>query len=241
MSQTRMIPAIDLIEGKCVRLTQGHYGSKKMYNENPLEVARAFADAGIKYLHLVDLDGAKAGQFVNWRILDAICSKTSLKVDVGGGIKSPEDLRVVFLSGANQANIGSAAVQQREDFLGWLEHYGPEKIILSADVRDGKVAIHGWQDMTDLDLDPFIKSYASEGLHYVVCTDISKDGMLEGPATALYAGLRKTFPEMGIVASGGVSSVDDIMDLMSLELSGVIIGKALYEERISVAELGRLV
>ncbi|MEO1449290.1 MAG: 1-(5-phosphoribosyl)-5-[(5-phosphoribosylamino)methylideneamino]imidazole-4-carboxamide isomerase [Bacteroidota bacterium] len=241
MHQTRIIPAIDLIEGKCVRLTQGMYGSKKMYNENPLEVARAFADAGIQYLHLVDLDGAKAGQFVNWRVLDAICSKTPLKVDVGGGIKSPEDLRVVFLSGAEQANIGSAAVKQRTDFLNWLEHYGPEKIILSADVKGDKVAIHGWQDTTDLTLEPFIKSYLDEGLHYVVCTDISKDGMLAGPATSLYANLLKTFPDMGLVASGGVSSLDDVMDLQSLGLSGIIIGKAIYEERISVAELSRFV
>lgn len=241
MTPTRIIPAIDLIEGKCVRLTQGHYGSKKIYNENPLEVARAFADAGIQSLHLVDLDGAKAGQFINWRVLDAICSKTSLTVDVGGGIKSPEDLRVVFLSGAAQANIGSAAVKQRTDFLGWLEEYGPEKIILSADVRDRKVAIDGWQDTTDQTVEPFIQSYLEEGLRYVVCTDISKDGMLQGPATELYKELSEAMPEMKLVASGGVSSLDDIMDLMSLQLSGIIIGKAIYEERISVAELSRFV
>jgi phosphoribosylformimino-5-aminoimidazole carboxamide ribotide isomerase len=235
----RIIPAIDLIEGKCVRLSQGDFGRKAVYNESPLEVAKTFEGAGLRFLHLVDLDGAKAGRFLNWRVLEAICTQTGLQVDTGGGIRSEEDLRIVFSSGAAQANVGSAAVSRREDFLGWLAAWGAERILLSADAREGKVAIHGWQESSGRELADFLAEYAEAGVRYAVCTDISRDGMMAGPAADLYARIRQELPALRLVASGGISSLDDLDDLAQLGLDGAIVGKALYEGALSPALLAQ--
>ncbi|WNJ18727.1 1-(5-phosphoribosyl)-5-[(5-phosphoribosylamino)methylideneamino]imidazole-4-carboxamide isomerase [Pontibacter sp. G13] len=233
----RIIPAIDLIEGKCVRLEEGDYDRKKVYNEDPLEVAKSFEAHGIQYLHLVDLDGAKAGKVINWRILEKIASQTSLTVDFGGGVKSDEDLKICFESGAAQVNVGSTAVKQRELFLSWLEAQGPDRMILSADAKDRKIAVSGWQEGTDLALDSFIGEYLEAGIRYVVCTDIAKDGMLQGPSTELYGELTDQFETLKLVASGGITTMADVEALAELKLEGAIIGKAIYEGRISLPEL----
>jgi phosphoribosylformimino-5-aminoimidazole carboxamide ribotide isomerase len=250
----RIIPAIDVIDGKCVRLTKGDYDTKKVYNENPLEVAKAFEARGIRYLHLVDLDGAKSKHIVNHKILEQIASNTSLKIDFGGGLKSDDDLRIAFESGANQITGGSIAVKDRHRFTGWIKQYGTDKIILGADAQDEKIAISGWQEASDLELIPFIKKYQREGVTYVICTDISKDGMLEGPAFELYqkilnqTAVTKTvigpngvqdLKEKGIklIASGGISHFDELPKLAELGCEGVIIGKAIYENRISLKQL----
>lgn len=233
----RIIPAIDIIEGKCVRLSQGDYNSKKVYNENPLEVAKRFEDHGIEYLHLVDLDGAKSKHIVNHRVLEKIAAKTSLKIDFGGGLKSDEDLRIAFECGADQITGGSIAVKEPETFLSWLEKFGSEKIILGADAKNGKVAVSGWTQESTEDLLPFIKGYFEKGVKYVICTDISKDGMLEGPSTDLYKEILQENNDLKLIASGGVSKYDDLPTLQEIGCEGVIIGKAIYENKISLKQL----
>lgn len=229
----RIIPAIDIIDGKCVRLTKGDYGTKKVYNENPLEVAKEFEANGIKYLHLVDLDGAKSKHIVNHRILKEITTKTSLIVDFGGGIKSDDDVRIAFENGAAQITGGSIAVQNRELFLKWLETYGADKIILGADSHHRKIATHGWQQQSELDVVDFIADYEREGVKYVICTDISKDGMLQGTSNELYTEiLQRT--NVKLIASGGVSSIDDLVKVKQIGCEGAIIGKAIYEGKIKL-------
>ena len=233
----RIIPAIDIIEGKCVRLSKGDYDTKKVYNENPLEVAKAFEDSGIEYLHLVDLDGAKSKQIVNHKILEQIASKTNLKIDFGGGLKSDEDLKIAFNSGAHQITGGSIAVKNPEVFECWIKVYGNQKIILGADCKDENIAISGWQEESQIKVLPFIKDYLSKGVEYVICTDISKDGMLEGPAFELYENIIKQNPNIKLIASGGISTFEELPKLQAIGCEGVIIGKAIYENRIGLKEL----
>lgn len=235
----RIIPAIDIIDGKCVRLSKGDYNSKKIYNENPLEVAKEFEDAGIQYLHLVDLDGAKSMHVVNYKLLEQICVKTNLKVDFGGGIKSNEDIKIAFESGANQITGGSIAVKDAELFESWIKTYGSEKIILGADAMNGKIATDGWLETSEMELIPFIKEYQSKGIEYVICTDISKDGMLEGSANDLYRDILDQ-ADIKLIASGGVTSMKDIEELIEMKCDGAIIGKAIYEGRITLKELSKL-
>jgi len=233
----RIIPAIDIIEGKCVRLTKGDYDTKKIYNENPLEVAKAFEDAGIQYLHVVDLDGAKAQHIVNYKVLETIATKTNLKIDFGGGLKSDDDLKIAFESGAHQITGGSIAVKNPEVFEGWISKFGSGKIILGADCNNEKIAISGWQEESDLEVIPFIKDYQSKGITNVICTDISKDGMLEGPSFELYKRILEDAEGVKLIASGGISQFDELPKLLDLGCDGVIIGKAIYENRISLKEL----
>jgi phosphoribosylformimino-5-aminoimidazole carboxamide ribotide isomerase len=236
----RVIPAIDIIDGKCVRLSKGDYDTKKIYNENPLEVAKRFEAHGIQYLHLVDLDGAKSEHIVNHSILEQIASKTSLQIDFGGGLKTDEDLRIAFESGASQVTGGSIAVKNAEEFLGWIAKHGSDKIILGADAMDEKVAVSGWQEESKEELIPFIEQYQSKGIQYVICTDISKDGMLEGPSFDLYQKiLSSTSKErpLKLIASGGISTFDELPKLAELGCEGTIIGKAIYENRISLKQL----
>ena len=233
----RIIPAIDIIDGKCVRLSKGDYNTKIIYNENPLEVAKQFEAHGIQFLHLVDLDGAKSSQIVNHKILEQIASKTKLKIDFGGGLKSDNDLRIAFESGANQITGGSIAVKNPELFKEWIQKYGSEKIILGADANNEKVAISGWLEESQEDLIPFIVNYEKYGIKYVICTDIAKDGMLAGPNFDLYAKILETSPDIKIIASGGISHFDEIPKLEILGCDGVIIGKAIYENKISLKQL----
>lgn len=237
MSKSRIIPAIDLIDGKCVRLEKGDYSKKKVYNEDPLEVSKEFEAAGIQYLHLVDLDGAKAGKPQNLHVLEKIATQTRLVIDFGGGIKAEDDLKAALDAGANQVNIGSTAVKKADLFKAWLSSYKGDKIILSADVRDRCIAIHGWQTQTAIELDDFLEENMAAGVSTTVITDISKDGMLEGPAIGLYKDLMSKFPELNLVASGGVSSLEDVHALEAMGIYGIIIGKAIYEGRIKVADL----
>jgi phosphoribosylformimino-5-aminoimidazole carboxamide ribotide isomerase len=237
----RIIPAIDIINGQCVRLTKGDYDTKKVYNENPLEVAKAFEDAGIQYLHVVDLDGAKASHIVNYRVLETIATKTNLKIDFGGGLKSDEDIRIAFESGASQITGGSIAVKNPILFESWINTYGSEKIILGADCKDGKVSVSGWQEDSELDVIPFIKDYQSEGITYVICTDISKDGMLQGPSFDLYEKILQEVGDIKLIASGGISKYDELPQLAELGCEGVIIGKAIYENRISLKQLEQFI
>jgi phosphoribosylformimino-5-aminoimidazole carboxamide ribotide isomerase len=232
-----IIPAIDVIDGKCVRLTQGDYAQKKVYNERPLEVAKQFEDAGIRRLHLVDLDGAKEKKIINHRVLESIASSTSLAIDFGGGLQSDQDLTIAFECGAHQITGGSIAVKKPEIFLNWLEKYGPERIILGADAKDEKIAVSGWQETTELPLLDFLKDYISKGIKYTISTDVAKDGLLQGPSTALYQKIGKTFPELCLIASGGISSMKDIEELDALAIYGVIVGKAIYENRISLKDI----
>jgi phosphoribosylformimino-5-aminoimidazole carboxamide ribotide isomerase len=236
----RIIPAIDIIDGKCVRLSQGAYESKKVYNENPLEVAKIFENSGLKYLHLVDLDGAKAKHVVNHKILNQIANSTKLLVDFGGGVKSDEDIKIVFENGANQVTIGSIAVSEPEKFEDWLNRFGAEKIILGADVRDGRIAIAGWQKLSEINLSSFLSNYEKKGVKYVLCTDISKDGMLQGTSLNLYQELRKNFPGLKLIASGGVTHESELIELNELGMDGAIIGKAIYEGNISIERLNTL-
>jgi phosphoribosylformimino-5-aminoimidazole carboxamide ribotide isomerase len=236
----RIIPAIDIIDGKCVRLSQGDYNQKTIYNENPLEVAKQFEDAGLKYLHLVDLDGAKARQVINWKVLEAITSKTNLQVDFGGGIRTTEDLETVFNSGAKQITAGSIAVNDRETVLQWIVEFGAEKIILGADAKDGKTATHGWLDDSGLDAVNFISDYHALGIQYSVCTDISKDGMLIGPSIKLYENILAKCPELKLIASGGVSSLEDLIKLKEVGCEAAIVGKAIYEGKVTLKELSEL-
>ncbi len=233
----QIIPAIDIIDGKCVRLTQGDYAQKKIYNENPLEVALQFQDAGLQRLHLVDLDGAKAGAVKNWKVLELLTTKTSMIIDFGGGIKSEEDLRVVFDSGAAYATIGSLAVKEEAKFVSWLESYGADKFLLGADVKDEKIAIGGWLETTDINIADFIQKYAAHGITQLFCTDVSKDGKLEGPSIDLYRKIIEQFPDLHFIASGGVSNRADLEQLKEIGCKGAIVGKAIYENRISLEEL----
>lgn len=241
----RIIPAIDIIEGKCVRLSKGDYNTRKIYNENPLEVAKNFEAHGIKYLHLVDLDGAKSKHIVNYKILEEIASKTGLKIDFGGGLKSDEDLKIGFECGANQITGGSIAVKNPEIFKSWIKKFGSEKIILGADAKNEKIAISGWQEESKKELIPFIQEYQNEGVKYVICTDISKDGMLEGPSFDLYRRiLKETSSEerkLKLIASGGISTFNELPKLAELGCEGTIIGKAIYEGRIQLKELERFI
>ncbi|MCF8358290.1 MAG: 1-(5-phosphoribosyl)-5-[(5-phosphoribosylamino)methylideneamino]imidazole-4-carboxamide isomerase [Prolixibacteraceae bacterium] len=232
-----IIPAIDLIDAKCVRLSQGDYKQKTVYNENPLEVAKMFEDAGIRRLHLVDLDGAKAKHIVNYKVLENIASKTNLVIDFGGGLKSDDDLRIAFESGASMITGGSIAVKNRETFLRWIEKYGAEKIILGADAKNGKIAVSGWQEESEEDIIPFIQSYIDKGISKVISTDISRDGMLSGPSFDLYRDILSRFPKLELIASGGIASMKDIYELDEMGLPGVITGKAIYENRISLIEI----
>lgn len=232
-----LIPAIDIIDGKCVRLSQGDYGSKKVYNENPVEVAKDFEAHGIRRLHIVDLDGAASHHIINYKILDQIAGHTSLIIDFGGGIKSDEDLVIAFENGAQMATIGSVAVKDPELFNSWLTRYGSEKIILGADVKDNRIAVNGWKEESPMELMPFLKNYTEKGVTKVLCTDISCDGMLEGPSIPLYKDIITEFPDLHLIASGGVSSLDDIRKLDETGIPAVVFGKALYEGRISLKDL----
>ncbi len=232
-----IIPAIDLIDGKCVRLTQGDYGQKKIYNENPLEVALQFQDAGIRRLHLVDLDGAKAGAVQNWKVLETICAKTRLEVDFGGGLTSREDVKRLLDTGAVLATVGSVAVKQEAKFSEWLEEFGAEKFFLGADVKDKMIAVHGWLETTQRGIVEFLRTNLTKGIVHVFCTDVSKDGKLEGPSLELYKELLQELPGLQLNASGGVSSMDDLDALLEAGCSGAIIGKAIYEGRISLDAL----
>lgn len=233
----RIIPAIDIIDGSCVRLTQGDYNQKKVYNENPLDVAKAFESAGLQYLHLIDLDGAKAGKVTNWKVIEAITKDTGLVVDFGGGIKTDEEVTRLFDLGVSQVNIGSVAVTNPEKTTAWIDRFGTEKIILSADVKDEKIAISGWQENSSIAITDFLKDYIRKGIEYVTCTDISTDGMLTGPNIDLYKKILLSFPQLNLIASGGVSNMDDLYELKQIGVDGVIVGKAIYEERIRLDEL----
>ncbi|MCL1679098.1 1-(5-phosphoribosyl)-5-[(5-phosphoribosylamino)methylideneamino]imidazole-4-carboxamide isomerase [Elizabethkingia miricola] len=236
----RIIPAIDIIEGKCVRLSQGDYDTKKIYNENPLEVAKEFEDYGIRYLHLVDLDGAKSKQIINYRTLEELASKTSLQIDFGGGIKSQKDIDIAFECGAKQITGGSIAVQEPEIFTKWIEVYGTEKIILGADCKNRKIATHGWLESSELDVIDFIRDYKQKGISYVICTDIAKDGMLEGTSNELYKEILSG-TAVKLIASGGVSNIEDLHLLKEIGCEGAILGKAIYEGRIKLKELRELI
>jgi phosphoribosylformimino-5-aminoimidazole carboxamide ribotide isomerase len=234
----KIIPAIDIIEGKCVRLSKGDYSTKKIYNEHPLEVAKQFEAHGIRQLHLVDLDGAKSSHIVNHKVLAAIATHTGLQIDFGGGLKTDNDLRIAFESGAHQVTGGSIAVKDRDTFLQWIARYGGDKIILGADAMNEKVAVSGWQENSTEDLVPFIQTYQKEGISYVICTDISKDGMLQGPSFSLYEKIvRETEAGLKLIASGGISAYDELPRLAELGCEGAIIGKAIYENRISLKQL----
>ncbi len=236
-----IIPAIDLIDGKCVRLSQGDYDQKTIYNENPLEVAKEFENHGIKRLHLVDLDGAKAGRIINHKVLETISSKTNLIIDFGGGLKTTDDLNIAFNSGARMVTGGSIAVKNPQEFEGWIKKYGADKIILGSDAKDGKIAVSGWIETSKLDLFDFLKDYISKGITKTICTDISKDGMLQGPSLELYKDIMAQFPELYLVASGGVSCIDDIIALEENKIPAVIFGKAIYEGRIKLKDLEKFV
>ncbi len=232
-----IIPAIDIIDGKCVRLEQGDFGAKKIYSENPLEVAKKFEDAGIKRLHLVDLDGAKSKHVVNIDVLTSIASKTNLVIDFGGGIKSDEDIQKVFDNGAKMVTLGSVVINNPCNFDTWIDKYGSDKIILGADVRDYKIAISGWLTTTDIDVFDFLIEKKYAGVTKVLCTDITKDGMLEGPSFDLYKSIMQLITDLYIIASGGISSISDIEMLNQIGVHAVVIGKAIYENRITLDEL----
>lgn len=231
------IPAIDIIEGKCVRLTQGDFKRATHYDTDPLELALQVVDAGLTHLHLVDLEGAKAGAVQNWKTLERIASRTELAIDFGGGLKSEADLRIAFDSGARQVTVGSVAAKQPERFAEWLQAFGPERIILAADAKDGRVATAGWQETSDLQLMDYLRHWMQRGVAYALCTDISKDGALQGPNLELYQQIAQAEPELFLIASGGVASVDDLAALEATGASAVVIGKALFEGRIQMSDL----
>jgi phosphoribosylformimino-5-aminoimidazole carboxamide ribotide isomerase len=232
-----IIPAIDIIDGKCVRLTQGDYAQKKVYNEDPLEVAKMFADVGVSRLHLVDLDGARAKHIVNYKVLERIATRTDLHIDFGGGLKSDQDLQIAFENGAAQITGGTIAVKDPERFLSWLQQYGSEKIILGADVKNGKVAVSGWQEESQEELFPFLERYLEAGIRYAICTEVSRDGLLQGSDQGLYRAIRARFPDLQLIASGGVSSLDEVDALRESGCFGAIIGKAIYEGKIALKDL----
>lgn len=234
-----IIPAIDIIDGKCVRLTKGDYNTKKVYNEDPVEVAKMFESYGIKRLHTVDLDGAKSQHIVNYKVIEKIADHTSLVIDFGGGIKSDEDLDIAFESGASMVTIGSVAVKKPDLFNSWLQKYGDNKIILGADVKNGLISINGWKEEGNDELIPFLRNYINKGVDNVLCTDISKDGMLQGPAIDLYKKIMALFPNLHLIASGGVSCIEDIAALEEAGIPAVVFGKAIYEGKIKMEELQR--
>lgn len=236
-----VIPAIDLIGGKCVRLAQGDFSQSKIYSENPLETAKRFEAAGFKRVHIVDLDGAKNGKIANLKVLEEIAGGTDLTIDFGGGIRTRGDLESVFNAGASAASVGSVAATDPSGFAGWVDQYGPDKFLLGADVRNGKISISGWQTDTKLEINKFLASNIAVGVDRVFVTDISKDGLLQGPAIELYKGILQNMPDLKLIASGGVGSVSDVADLEKIGCRGVIIGKALYEGRIKLEELTRYV
>ncbi len=235
----QIIPAIDLIEGKCVRLTEGDYAQKKIYNEDPLEVAKAFEGIGLMRLHLVDLDGAKAGEVVNWKVLEKIANNTNLKIDFGGGIKNEATLKTVLNTGATYATIGSLAVQNRNLFENWIQQFGPAQFMLGADVFDEKIAIGGWLEKTEINVYTFMQSYLDKGITQIFCTDIQKDGKLQGPSIDLYKNILAQFPTLYFIASGGVSKLQDLTNLRTIGCSAAIVGKAIYENKITLAELSK--
>ncbi|MCP9757404.1 1-(5-phosphoribosyl)-5-[(5-phosphoribosylamino)methylideneamino]imidazole-4-carboxamide isomerase [Lacihabitans sp. CCS-44] len=237
----QVIPAIDIIDGKCVRLTQGDYGQKKIYNEDPAEVAKEFEDAGIKRLHLVDLDGAKEKRIINHKVLEKIANSTKLIIDFGGGIQSDIDIQKAFDFGAKMITGGSIAVKNQEMFLGWLEKFGPEKIILGADAKDEMIAISGWQEATKVSVFDFIEEYLKKGIKYTISTDVAKDGLLQGPSFELYEKMQVKFSDLHIIASGGVSEMKDLEKLNDQGVFGVIVGKAIYEGKISLKELEKFI
>ena len=232
-----LIPAIDIINGQCVRLTKGDYDQKTVYRDSPAEVAKEFEAIGFRRLHVVDLDGAKSKHIVNEAVLTAITTETNLVVDFGGGIKTDEDIEKAFAAGAAMVTVGSIAVTQPDLFMGWLDKYGPERMILGADVRHGKISINGWKEDSTEDLLPFLRKYIEAGVRNVLCTEISKDGTLSGPAISLYSEVMNTYPELHLIASGGVSSLDDIKALDAAGIPAVVFGKAIYEGRINLREL----
>jgi phosphoribosylformimino-5-aminoimidazole carboxamide ribotide isomerase len=237
----RIIPAIDIIKGKCVRLTKGNYDTQIVYNEDPLEVAKQFQDHGIKYLHMVDLDGARSNKIINYKVLERVASKTDLIIDFGGGLKSNQDIKIAFNSGASQITGGSIAVKQPDIFYNWLVEYGKDKIILGADTINTKIAIEGWFEESDQEIIPFIQQYENKGIKYVISTDISKDGMLQGPSFDLYKKIIKKTPKVNIIASGGITSINDIVNLTQIGCEGAIIGKAIYEKKINLKQLEEFV
>ncbi|MBL0744094.1 1-(5-phosphoribosyl)-5-[(5-phosphoribosylamino)methylideneamino]imidazole-4-carboxamide isomerase [Chryseolinea lacunae] len=236
----RIIPAIDIIDGKCVRLTQGDYAQKKIYHEDPVQVARSFEEAGLTDLHVVDLDGAKAGKVVNWKVVEDIAKNTGLAVDFGGGIKTEEEIDKLLNLGVKQVNLGSVAVKEPLKVISWLKKFGKSKIILSADVKGEFIAISGWQESSPLTLFSLLKDYTRNGIEYVTCTDISTDGMLTGPNIELYKNILMSFPQLNLVASGGVSNLEDLRELKRIGADGAIVGKAIYEGRITLEELKTL-
>jgi phosphoribosylformimino-5-aminoimidazole carboxamide ribotide isomerase len=233
----QIIPAIDIIDGKCVRLTEGDYSQKTIYNERPLEVALQFEDAGMERLHLVDLDGAKAGAVKNWKVLETIAGKTRLVIDFGGGIKTSKDVDIVLSSGASLATVGSIAVKDEEEFVRWLKQYGPDKFLLGADVKNEKIAVAGWLETTNIWIYDFIQKYLEHGVTQLFCTDVSKDGKLEGPSLSLYTTIITQFPQLDFIASGGVSSMEDLEQLKDIGCKAAIVGKAIYEGRIRLEDL----
>jgi len=236
-----IIPAIDIIDGKCVRLTQGDYHQKTIYNEHPLEVAKLFEDAGLNRLHLVDLDGAKAGKVKNWKVLETIAKNTSLVIDFGGGIKTERDVNIIFDSGASMATIGSMAVKDEKTLVTWIKKYGAHKFLIGADVKNEKIAVGGWLETTNIDICDFIENYIQKGIHQIFCTDVSKDGKLEGPSIQLYKKIIAKFPELEFIASGGVSSISDLLELKEIGCAATIVGKAIYEGRIQISDLKFLI
>lgn len=235
-----IIPAIDIIDGKCVRLEQGNYSKISLYHKEPLEVAKKFEDAGLSRLHLVDLDGAREGAVKNWKVLETIAGKTSLFIDFGGGIKKEKDVEIVFNSGALLATIGSIAVKNESEFLKWLSKFGADKFLLGADVKNEKITVSGWQETTDVWVYDFIGKYIDHGIQQIFCTDVNKDGKLEGPAIDLYKNVIARFPNLLFIASGGVSSVQDLERLKEIGCASAIVGKAIYENKISLNELKTL-
>lgn len=236
-----IIPAIDIIDGKCVRLTQGDYSQKKVYNENPLEVAKEFEDAGLKRLHLVDLDGAKAGAVKNWKVLETIAGKTQMVIDFGGGIKTDKDVQIVFDSGAALASVGSIAVKNENELVKWFSQFGAENFLLGADVKNEKIAVAGWLETTDIWIYDFIEKYVEHNIKQLFCTDISKDGKLEGPSIELYKSIIAKFSQLHFIASGGVSSMNDLDELQNIGCKGAIVGKAIYEGRVSLDEIKKFI
>ncbi|NOT76518.1 MAG: 1-(5-phosphoribosyl)-5-[(5-phosphoribosylamino)methylideneamino]imidazole-4-carboxamide isomerase [Cyclobacteriaceae bacterium] len=236
----KIIPAIDIIDGKCVRLTQGDYGKMKVYRENPVEVAKEFEDADLEYLHLVDLDGAKKGKVINWRIIESIQAETALKVDFGGGVKTEEEVETLLDMGIEQINIGSLAVKQPDVFRGFIKKFGSENFILSADVRNEQIQYTGWTESTGITIYDLVSQFEKDGLKYVTCTDINTDGMMQGPNFGIYKKLKKRFPELKINASGGITSVSDLQELKYIKVAGAIVGKAIYEGKIRIADLNKI-
>jgi phosphoribosylformimino-5-aminoimidazole carboxamide ribotide isomerase len=237
----RIIPAIDIINGQCVRLSKGDYNTAKIYSNDPLEVAKSFQDHGVEYLHLVDLDGAKSQGIVNHKVLETLATKTNLKIDFGGGLKTDQDLKIAFESGAKQITGGSIAVKDPQRFLSWIKSYGAHKIILGADAANEKIAISGWLETSTEDLIPYVANYMTKGISDVICTDISKDGMLEGPSIDLYEKMIRALKDIKLIASGGVSKLQDLYNLSAVGCDGAIVGKAIYEDRISLKEIEQFI